>query len=121
VEDEESLRKLTRVFLEIRGYLVLEASNGHEALQVAERYPGSIHVLLTDAVMPGMSGRELAERLVRLRPEMKVVSMSAYTEDAIVGLGILDEETAFLEKPFSPDDLASKIRDVLKSEKHSRL
>jgi|GEM_PF-1288220 len=121
VEDEESLRKLTRMFLEIRGYLVLEASNGHEALQVAGRFPGSIHVLLTDAVMPGMSGRELAERLVRLRPDMKVVSMSAYTEDAIVGLGILDEETAFLEKPFSPEDLASKIRGVLKSEKHSRL
>ena len=118
VEDEESLLKLTREFLKMRGYTVLEARNGAEAIQVAEQHPGSIHVLLTDAVMPGMSGRELAERLAPLRPDMKVMYMSAYTEDAIVHLGILDGETAFLEKPFNPDDLARKVREVLNSEKY---
>lgn len=113
VEDEEMVRNMTREILQESGYQVLEAQHGHEALAVAERYDGPIHLMLSDVVMPQMSGRELAEQLSPLRREMKVLYMSGYTDDAIVHHGVLDEGMAFIEKPFTPDSLTRKLREVL--------
>jgi two-component system, cell cycle sensor histidine kinase and response regulator CckA len=113
VEDEEMVRKLARQVLEMYGYQVLEAANGGAALLICERHRGEIALLLTDVVMPEMSGRELTGRLLQLRPEMRVLYMSGYTDNAIVHQGVLDEGTDFIQKPFSPDILARKIREVL--------
>jgi PAS domain S-box-containing protein len=113
VEDEEGVRHLTHTFLEQRGYRVLEARNGAEALQVAAGHTGPIHLLVTDIVMPGMRGRELAEKLSSARPGMKVLYVSGYTDGSIVENGELGPGSAFLEKPFSSDALARKVRQVL--------
>jgi hypothetical protein len=113
VEDEEIVRDMTKEILQESGYHVLEAKHGHEALLVAERHRGPIHLMLSDVVMPQMSGRELANQLVPLRREMKVLYMSGYTDDAIVHHGVLDEGMAFIEKPFTPNALACKVRDIL--------
>jgi CheY-like chemotaxis protein len=115
VEDEEAVRTLVHEVLERNGYTVLAARHGGEALLVCERHGGPIHLMVTDVVMPEMSGRELAERLASLRPAMKVLYVSGYTDDAIVHHGVLDPGTPFLEKPFSPDALARKVREVLGS------
>src|SRR5260370_41577077 len=95
------------------GYEVLDAAHGDAALLVCERYPKTIHLLLTDVVMPRMSGHEVANRLAPLRPEMKVLFMSGYTDDAIVHHRVLDADTPFIQKPFAPDALARKVRNVL--------
>jgi len=113
VEDEEMVRNMTREILQESGYQVLEATHGQEALVVAGRYDGPIHLMLSDVVMPQMSGRELAEQLSPVRREMKVLYMSGYTDDAIVHHGVLDEGMAFIEKPFTPDTLTRKLREVL--------
>jgi PAS domain S-box-containing protein len=113
VEDEEMVRDMTKEILQENGYQVLEAKHGHDALLIAEQYHGPIHLMLSDVVMPQMSGRELAEQLTPLRREMKVLYMSGYTDDAIVHHGVLDEGVAFIEKPFTPNGLASKLREVL--------
>ncbi len=114
VEDEEMVRKLACTVLEKNGYTVLEASNGDEALDVVQGRNGNpIHLVVTDVVMPGMSGRQLADRLVSLRPEIKILYMSGYTDDAIVHHGVLDPGIAYIQKPFTPDALASKVRDIL--------
>ena len=113
VEDEEIVRDMTHEILRMSGYHVLESSHGSEALDVCEKHPGPIHLMLTDVVMPHMSGRELAERLMPLRPEMRVLYMSGYTDDAIVHHGVLDEGMAFIEKPFTPNALARKVRESL--------
>ena len=115
VEDEELLRTPIREILERQGYSVLEASNGEEALVTARQYPGPIDLLLSDIVMPGMNGRDLAGHLSRIRPDLKVLFMSGYTHNAIVHHGVLEEGLAFLEKPFTPEALAVKIRQVLRS------
>jgi CheY-like chemotaxis protein len=113
VEDEEHLRALAREFLEQRGYRVLEARNGAEALEVAGCHLGPIHMLVTDIVMPGMRGRELAEKLSASRPQMRVLFVSGYTDGSMVENGELGPGSAFLEKPFSSDALARKVRQVL--------
>jgi len=109
------VRTLIRSTLQAHGYTVLEASQGKEALLLSGQHKGLIHMMVTDTVMPGMSGRELAERLKPLRPNMKALFMSGYTDKAIVHHGELDPDTAFLQKPFTPDALARKVREVLDS------
>jgi signal transduction histidine kinase/CheY-like chemotaxis protein len=113
VEDAQRVRAVVREILEMSGYVVLEARHGAEALEISNRHAGTIHLLVTDVVMPQMSGRELAQRLATLRPELKVLYMSGYTDDAIVRHGVLASGIAFLSKPFTPDALALKVREVL--------
>ncbi len=113
VEDEGAVRNLIHGVLEMNGYTVLQADSGIEAIRICEEYEGPIHLLITDVVMPQMGGRDLAERLEASHPEMRVLYMSGYTDDAIVHHGVLDEGVAFLEKPFTPDSLARKAREVL--------
>ncbi len=115
VEDDDSVRRLTRTILENQGYTVLEAKNGGEALLLCEQHPGDIHLLISDVVMPGMSGPQLVERLLRLRPSLRFLYVSGYTDDAIVHHGMLDPETPFLQKPFSAEGLARMVREVLES------
>lgn len=110
VEDDETVRKLTHEVLRNYGYEVLAAAHGDAAFSICER---PIHLLLTDVVMPKMSGREVADRLTQLQPEMKVLFMSGYTDEAIVHHGVLDTDAPFIQKPFAPDALARKVRDVL--------
>jgi hypothetical protein len=116
VEDDEAVRLLARRVLEGRGYLVLDAQSAGDALLLCERHKGTIDVLLTDVVMPRMSGRELAERLRPLRPNMKVVYMSGYTDDAVIHHGVRNSEVAFLQKPITPHTLARKLREVIESQ-----
>ena len=113
VEDEESVRQLVRETLELKGYKVLEADHGEAALQIVSGYSGKIDMLITDVVMPGMSGRELSARLCAACPQTKVLYLSGYTEDAIVHEGVVDPDTAFLQKPFTLQMLARKVREVL--------
>jgi PAS domain S-box-containing protein len=112
-EDEEAVCSLVRGVLESRGYDVLKTKGANEALEIGERHKEHIHLLLTDVVMPQMSGMELAEHLAPLHPETKVLYMSGYTDNAVVHLGLLDPGTIFLQKPFTPDALARKVREVL--------
>jgi FixJ family two-component response regulator len=90
------------------------------ALSVSERHEERMHLLLTDVVIPKMSGRELADRLMRLRPEIKVLYMSGYTDESIVYQGVLDADTRFIQKPFEPEALARKVREVLDRERLER-
>jgi PAS domain S-box-containing protein len=113
VEDADVVRNLAREVLSQSGYTVLEARDGKEALRVCQQHEGPIHLLLTDVVMPGMSGCEVAEQLASLRPEMKVLYMSGYTDNAIVRHGVLESGIAYLQKPFSPAALTQKVREAL--------
>jgi two-component system cell cycle sensor histidine kinase/response regulator CckA len=115
VEDEESVRELVRLTLASRGYQVLEAENGESGLRMAESFKEHIDILITDVVMPGIGGRELARKLLLLRPAISVLYLSGYTEDAVVTRGALGPRTAFLQKPFTLQNLAKKVREVLHS------
>ena len=113
VEDAEVVRRLTREIVSRAGYRVIEAGNAEEAMKVAEAHQGPLDLLLTDVIMPGANGVELAKRLRAVRVDLPVLYMSGYTDNAITRHGLLNERTAFLQKPFTPQDLLRKVREVL--------
>ena len=113
VEDEPGVRDLVRKVLERHGYRVLLAASPHEALETTQHHDGPIHLLTTDVVLPEMSGRALAQQVAAIRPDIRVLYMSGYTDNAIVHHGVLKPDTPFLQKPFTPQALAKKVRDVL--------
>ncbi len=113
VEDEANLRYLARQYLEKQGYKVIEAADGAVAMQIAVAHEAIIHLLLTDVIMPGMNGRELAQRISEIRPNVKILYMSGYTENVIGHNGMLDNGVSLLQKPFNLRDLKSKVREVL--------
>jgi CheY-like chemotaxis protein len=114
VEDDPSVQRLVCRVLATRGYEVIAAANGEEALHLAAAHRGTIHLLLTDVVMPRMGGRELAERATRLRPELRVLFMSGYTDDAVVRHGVVEDKVGFVHKPFTPDTIERRVRDALR-------
>ncbi len=107
------VRNVVRRILGLAGYTVLTAANGGEALLTCEQHQGEIHLVLTDVVMPQMSGRALAERLAQVRPEIRILYMSGYTDNAIIHHGVLDPGTQFIGKPFDTVNLTRKVREVL--------
>ncbi len=113
VEDEQSVRELVRRILERQGYRVLMAGTPLDALAVAGDHQGTIHLLMSDVILPQMNGRVLADRFLEKWPDTRLLFMSGYTDSAIVHRGIFDQGTPFLQKPFSPEALARKVRDVL--------
>jgi CheY-like chemotaxis protein len=112
-EDEEAVRTLVRRALERQGYVVLEARGAIEALEVARRHQGQIHLLLTDVVMPDRGGREVADAIRAQRPGIRVLYMSGYTDDAVVKHGIEASTDSFIQKPFTPSHLSRKVRNIL--------
>lgn len=112
-EDDDMIRTLASRVLSAHGYTVLEAANGATAILICERHLGPIHLLITDVVMPGMSGRDLVDRLASSRPELKTLYMSGYTDRAVVHQQVLDEKTPFIPKPYAPQALVNKVREVL--------
>jgi two-component system cell cycle sensor histidine kinase/response regulator CckA len=113
VEDEEMVRNLSREILEMNGYRVITANNGAEALRICASFKDEVQLMITDVVMPQMSGRELSERILEKRPDLLVLYMSGYTDDAIVRHGVLDDGMPFLQKPFTPDALARKVKELI--------
>lgn len=113
VEDEDSVRKLARQILEASGYTVLEASRPEEALMILAGHHEQVDIMVTDVVMPQMSGSDLAEELANRYPETKVLYMSGYNDKAVVSHEMLTGQVPFLQKPFTPDDLRRKVREVL--------
>lgn len=116
VEDEPSIREVTASLLEMQGYKVLSATSPSRAIELAREHGGKIHLLLTDVVMPGMNGRDLARNVLQLCPKVKCLYMSGYTANVIAHHGVLDEAVHFISKPFSLSELAAKVREVLDSE-----
>ncbi|HUV51089.1 MAG TPA: response regulator [Anaerolineae bacterium] len=117
VEDDDGLRKFAQKVLLLHGYKVLDAENGEDALRVSQAHEGPIHLMITDVVMPRMGGKELSEKLRPFYPRIKVIYMSGYTDNAIVEHGVLAPGLNFLQKPFAPESLARKVREVLDAEK----
>jgi CheY-like chemotaxis protein len=113
VEDERALRGLGRRILAAAGYRVLEAESGQDAIALLAAHDGPVHLLLTDVVMPGMNGRELADRVKAERPELRVLYTSGHTNDAIFRHGVLDDPRHFLAKPYRPAQLKAKVRELL--------
>lgn len=113
VEDEPAVRELAARLLRRQGYLVLEAANGKEALQLAQAHHGQIHLLLTDAIMPQMNGKALAEAVLKLYPQTKILFASGYTDNIIMQFGLMNSEVMFIPKPFSPTALVRKVREIL--------
>jgi two-component system cell cycle sensor histidine kinase/response regulator CckA len=119
VEDDDAVRRMTREFLLIEGYTIVEARSAAEAMHLLQSDRKPIDLVLTDVLMPGMKGSELGEQLSKLDSSIRVLYMSAYTEEAVVNFGFLGSGAAFIEKPFSPDELARKVREVLSTKKDS--
>jgi CheY-like chemotaxis protein len=117
VEDQPEVRRLALSILRHDGYQLLEAENGEQALQLCENHPGKIDLLVTDIVMPGLNGRDLATRLVQKRQDMKVLYISGYSADLLAPQGFLEPDTEYLPKPFSPAQLSTKVRELLGSGK----
>jgi len=117
VEDDDAVRHMTREFLKIKGYRVTEARSAADAIQFVERQEETIDLVLTDVVMPGMKGRRAGRSTGKTTPEPEGALHVAYTEDDAINIGMLSPGTAFIEKPFSPDELAGKVRDVLNSDR----
>jgi CheY-like chemotaxis protein len=113
VEDNTEVRRYTTGVLASSGYHVLEAADGAAALTFVRGYKGDIHVLVTDVIMPGMSGKDLADRIRDLRPKLQVLFISGYTADVLARRGVLQEDVAYLPKPFSADSLLARIREIL--------
>jgi CheY-like chemotaxis protein len=113
VEDEEAVRGLVRQILLGAGYNVLESPDGAQALQLAEQHLGPIHLLVTDVVLPGVGGRMVAERLMALRPTMRILFLSGYTDDAVLRRGVDQADANFLQKPFTSADLLKKVAEIL--------
>jgi two-component system, cell cycle sensor histidine kinase and response regulator CckA len=113
VDDQAPVRSIVREILQLTGYVVLEAGSGEEAWRICAGQEGPIHLLLTDVVMPGMSGPELARRLACMRPEMRVLYMSGYSDDTLIRQRAIEHGAAFLQKPFTPKVLAHRVREVL--------
>ena len=112
-EDDDTVRKFTRLALESQGYVVLDGGSGAEALRTADDHGGPIDLLVTDVVMPVVGGRDLADALRARYPGLKVLYVSGYTDDAVVRHGIVEATDAFLQKPFTPLALARKVRAIL--------
>jgi hypothetical protein len=121
VDDEDDLRELAREILESEGYVVLTARDGVEALALADGHPGPIDLLLTDVVMPRMTGRQVAERLASVRPTTRILFMTGYTDDPVLRRHLSDAHTALLAKPFTPDRLLRRVREVLEAPEIPRL
>jgi DNA-binding NtrC family response regulator len=115
-EDEPDLRELTRMFLQEHGYKVIDAASAEQALKIADALSEPIHLLLTDVIMPGMSGRQLAERIQDRRPQTKIIYMTGYTDDMIVQHKVLEPGVNMLQKPFTRLDLVQKVRSTLDGE-----
>jgi len=115
VEDQPEVRNLIRRVLEARGYHVLVAASGHDALRLTVHHVGTIDLLVTDVMMPGMSGREVALLLAPAHPRMRALYLSGYTQESIMRDAMLEPGIAFLQKPFTADALAAKVREVLES------
>ena len=113
VEDQDEVRGLAKRVLQEYGYQVLEAADAAQALEVAKRHAGRIDLLLTDVVLPGMDGKELAARLTEMLPGVKVLYTSGYTHNVIAHRGVLDRDVAYIAKPYTPDRLAAKVREAL--------
>jgi CheY-like chemotaxis protein len=113
VEDEEPVRTVTRCILESAGYHVLEAARGSDALHVIAHMEQRVHLLLTDVVMPGMSGKELADRLTLMQPEAATLYISGYLDDGIMRYGVTGQGSNFLAKPFTPDELLHRVQELL--------
>ena len=113
VEDDDDVRGMTREALESQGYTVLAASRGHEALEILKRHAGPVHLVVTDVVMPHMNGGELAQRLRAACRGIRVLFISGYTDDSVLRHGVTDSELEFLSKPYRPNELADKVRQVL--------
>jgi CheY-like chemotaxis protein len=113
VEDDNAVRRITRISLQSQGYTVLEASDGLAGLHQAETVPGEIHLLISDVVMPEMGGRQLLDAVRKHRPGLRVLFMSGYTDDAVLLHGVVEANDAFIQKPFTPLSLARKVREVI--------
>jgi CheY-like chemotaxis protein len=115
VEDEAQVRALAARALQRAGYTVIEAQHPDEALELMSRHHGPLHLILTDVVMPGMNGRAMVEKLVPRFPDARILFMSGYTDDALAPLGVAPGDVAFLNKPFTPKELAERVREVLET------
>lgn len=113
VEDEDQVKEIIRNVLIGYGYNVIDSSGGDEAFEKAENYKGQIHILITDIMMPDINGKELAEKIIAIRPELKVLFMSGYTDSSIVQNGVLESGISFINKPFDIPDFLKKLREIL--------